>query len=542
MIEPLVGGALRDQIAGMYGHDEELVCALESKVERARESPEEFSELVYRDEFHHRPVKLGRHQSVGMRFVLEHPRSVNIWPIAHTKTSTATMITLYKTGKNPSQRGAVVSATQLQAAKVVSVVGQYIKYNPLMQLVWNLRPGEKWTDTILVVDRPGIIKDPTLAAYGLDTKSILGSRLDWAIFDDLLNVENTSTKDQREFVNTKFHSTFYSRLERHDDAICAVMNSAWHPEDLQHHLEKLGWATLRMSVDGYLYIKDDVMASKTWDHPYLRPSEGGDSSLGERVRVNAPGNKLWPEGFKETEETLKQRYPIDAERLRLFYSVCRDDASAFCKAEWIELCKAKARKFGFHTMTATKKGQQTYTGVDLAVSVKDSGDDVAIFTFEVLPDGHRLILDLQIGKWDGPTIVTKLIDVHKRYGSIIRVENNAAQEFLVQFLRKEAIGVPVKSHMTGAQKANPNYGVMSIFSELAAGAWLIPNDKDGNVHPNIQRWIDECLYYTPESHTGDALMASWIAREQARAFGALVGTAALDQRRKTSIGASIMAR
>jgi hypothetical protein len=461
-------------------------------------------------------------------------------------SSTATILTLYKTGKNPGQRGAVISATQFQAAKTVAVVGHYIKHNPLMRLVWNLRPGPKWTDTVLVVERAGAIKDPTVAAYGLDTQSILGSRIDWALFDDVLNQENTQTKEQREYVKTKFFSTFYSRLERHRDACAAVMNSAWHPEDLLHHLEKLGWATLRMSVDGNIYVKDDVIDirdKRLWDHHLLRPVRGGDPSLGELTRVSPVGKMLWPEGFTDTEEDLRTKYPIDAERLRLFYSVCRDDASAFCKAEWIELCKKKARDKGYFNFTFEKKGGQTYTGVDLAVTMRDSGDSTAIFTFEILPDGHRLILDVEIGKWDGPTIVDKLIAVHQRYGSVVRVENNASQKYLVQFLREKGAGIPIKGHMTGMQKANPTYGVQSIFAEMASGAWLIPNDKSGVCHPHMQKVIDNCLYYTPEAHTGDGLMAMWIAREQARAFGALVGTLALGANsRKGSIGAAIMAR
>ena len=33
---------------------------------------------------------------------------------------------------------------------------------------------------------------------------------------------------------------------------------------------------------------------------------------------------------------------------------------------------------------------------------------------------------------------------------------------------------------------------------------------------SVREWVDEILYYDPVSHTGDRLMASWIAREGAR--------------------------
>ena len=34
----------------------------------------------------------------------------------------------------------------------------------------------------------------------------------------------------------------------------------------------------------------------------------------------------------------------------------------------------------------------------------------------------------------------------------------------------------------------------------------------------VLAWIQEMLYYDPEAHTGDRLMASWFAREAARGF------------------------
>ncbi len=36
------------------------------------------------------------------------------------------------------------------------------------------------------------------------------------------------------------------------------------------------------------------------------------------------------------------------------------------------------------------------------------------------------------------------------------------------------------------------------------------------LHPEVDAWVNEMLYYDPRSHTGDRLMASWFAREAAR--------------------------
>lgn len=90
-----------------------------------------------------------------------------------------------------------------------------------------------------------------------------------------------------------------------------------------------------------------------------------------------------------------------------------------------------------------------------------------------------------------------------------------AQDFIVQFTRYGS-AVPVKPFTTGRNKAHPEFGVEGLAAEMAAGKWIIPSGG-GRLHPEVDAWINELLYYDPRSHTGDRLMASWFAREAARA-------------------------
>jgi hypothetical protein len=94
------------------------------------------------------------------------------------------------------------------------------------------------------------------------------------------------------------------------------------------------------------------------------------------------------------------------------------------------------------------------------------------------------------------------------FGGDIVVENNAAQDYLLQFTREK--GIPVKAHTTGTSKADPRFGVPSIAQELEMGLWALP------LEPFIHQWRADCLSYSPDKHTGDTLMASWFAREAAR--------------------------
>jgi hypothetical protein len=122
--------------------------------------------------------------------------------------------------------------------------------------------------------------------------------------------------------------------------------------------------------------------------------------------------------------------------------------------------------------------------------------------------------------------VAKIIDHHRRFFSICVVENNAAQDFIVQFARGQ-FAVPIRPFTTGRNKAHPEFGVESIAAEMAGGKWVIPNNE-GRCTPEVDAWISEMLYYDPTAHTGDRLMASWFAREGARLGDAKVSGYALD--------------
>lgn len=108
----------------------------------------------------------------------------------------------------------------------------------------------------------------------------------------------------------------------------------------------------------------------------------------------------------------------------------------------------------------------------------------------------------------------RIIDTHNRYHSIIAVENNAAQEYILQFT-KQVSAVPIVPHHTGSNKVDPIFGVQSIAVEMSNGKWIIPS-QGGSCAPEISAWVQEMLYYDPSKHTGDRLMSSWFARELSR--------------------------
>jgi hypothetical protein len=528
-----------------------------------------FFEFVAREEKTKRKVKASAHQKVVFKFLTEHDRAVLMMPVGHSKTFCLVFYTLWMLGRNPSMRGAIVSATQGQAEKVVAMVRDYILTSPELRMVFSDlvpsdRKGDHWTQTSLVVKRPAGIRDPSLVAFGMDGATP-GSRLEWVIVDDMLNAENTRTQDGRNKVKSWIESSVVSRLETSGEKLL-FSNTPWHPEDLVCSLEKAGWATLKMDVAGYIYVQDDIEAIRRadqegrefemWDCDELRaayPDSVETSELYAACRLVAhdpdPRHEttLWPERMDRRQVEISRRQANDRQAwLRNYMCQAMDDSAAWCKEEDINLCKALARKVGHTTMQGgydplyinrivmklAKPGEQSiiggpyqcFVGVDLAFSERDKSDDTAFFTFVPLPSGHRLVLDIEIWKWPTTRIMEMVLEKNRAFNNaIVTVENNGAQRTIRDFALKANVSAPIKAFTTGKNKANPDYGLPSIFVEVANGAWLIPNDRTGTVHPHVQKWIDGLRYYQPSNHTSDALMAMFFAREQARKFGMLSG-------------------
>ena len=528
----------------LAGHDAAAFAALRDEVladaRKAAQDPKAFITFVMREEKTNKPVECAPHQCVLLDFVMAHDRCVIMLPIGHAKTTTMIALTLYLLGLDPMRRGAIVSATQDQAEKVVRVVRDYIEQSQKLRLVFpnlrrSTREGDPWTQTKITVERPPGIKDPSLVAVGIDG-AISGSRLNWVIVDDILNDQNTLTLEQRDHTYRWFDNSVLDRLDP-DGAKLVITNTPWHPDDIVHRCEEAGWATLRMNAYGEVKVQDDIekvreaeedgRRFKPWDSEELRPSTRSPADLTCRLIAHDPdpqnAQTLWPGRMNWRALQKERRRHLPTVFNQKFLLLCRDDETSMCQQAYIDLCKKIARDASHYSMGVSgyTPGMLTFTGVDLAVSKRENADEVAIFTFGVGEKQRRIILDIQIGRWPGPEIIRRIAATQKLFNSTVRVENNGCQEFLIQFMLENDLSFPVKSHTTTAAKADPTYGVPGIFLEMSNGAWSIPNDKHKQMHPFVKRFCDACLYYTPSAHTPDVLMAAYFARAQAIAWGAL---------------------
>jgi hypothetical protein len=502
-----------------------LVAALrvrELKAQLARDDPNVFTKYVLKDErTGKRIVQAPMHEE--WQQLLGTVNRLVMW--SHVEGGKTTQIavgrTLWELGRDRSLRVVIVSNTKELATKMTRQVGQYIEKSPELHEVFpdllpTNDPSLPWRALQLTVRRPGLgAKDPSVQACGVHG-NIIGARIDLLILDDILDYENTHTPGPRDDVWRWVRSTLFSRLTEKARVWC--VGNAWHPDDPMHRMEK---------EEGFTGVRFPV--------------------------IKKDGSLTWPANWtpKRIDQARRDLGPFEFARQMLCQA--RDDTSHRFKREWVDQCiKAGADELplenasdvlgplaeGSETEEEFQRAVETVrilqnddrrfiTGVDLAVQRGDSNDLTCLFTLYVEPDGTRRVAECLSGRWTGPEIINKIRDVHRRFGSIFVIENNAAQDYILQFTRGET-AIPVVPFTTGRNKAHPEYGVEGLAVEMSNLKWRIPSR--GGLSREMHEWCQELLYYDPKEHTGDRLMASWFAREGARRFcdgvGASTGSVA----------------
>lgn len=459
----------------------------------ARKSAAAFIEFAFRHEKTGRIITNGHHHREWHEFFDQNRRGVLFAPVEHGKTiQIAVGRVLFKLGVNPSLRIAIVSNTEKQAVKVLSLVKEQILRNQRVQEVFpHLRPSPHggWGANSITIERPTLAKDPSIQALGV-AGPLVGSRVDVLVLDDVLDLENTRTAEQREKLLDWYESTAQTRVTA-DGEVWAI-GTPWAADDLYHELEKRpGYASRRYSA---AVNPDDK--PEAW-----RP--------------------LWPEQFSNARLVDLYLNTTPGNFARKYLCRVRLDLHSRFQQAWLDATMANGKGWRMFDRAPQSGGKAwpTFTGVDLGVGEGAQHDLTVLFTIAIEPGTRRRwVVDVQSGRWQAPDIINRIMDVYRRFNSIVVVESNAAQRFLVQFAH--AGGLPVRPYYTtGQAKYDEHFGVESIAVEMRSGLWAVPSGVDGQtITTDVREWFREMLFYDPASHTGDRLMASWFAREAARNY------------------------
>jgi len=471
----------------------------ELQVVEARTNRAAFVQYAFRHEVTGEPLKNAPHHTEWHEFLDEHDRAVLFAPVEHAKTQhVAVGRVIHALGVDPGRRLAVISLTQSHADKIVGQIRRHIESNPRVHRVFpHLKPSEdihdQWGQSRLTVARTTNAKDPSVQGLGV-YGPVNGSRLDGIVLDDILSFENTRTAEQISKLLGWLDAEVFTRAV--EWGWIHWIGTPWTPLDPMHEVAKrAGWASRRYSA---VLNPDDAMAQ--W-----RP--------------------MWPEQFslKRLEKIYAGTTPLNF--ARKYLCQVRMDASSRFQQSWIDEALRLGRGMTMskrQPVSASGKAMRCYTGVDLGVGQKENNDLTVLFTIAVEESGRKRVLDIQSGRFTAPEILQRIHDVVHHYGSIVYVEDVSAQNFLLQWATSQ--GLPVRGFTTTAgKKFDEHFGVESLAVEMRNGGWVLPSGDVGSpLHPELEEWIREMLYYSPESHTGDRLMASWFAREAARAGGSPV--------------------
>lgn len=483
-----------------------MLARKKSDIKAARRDPARFVEYAFPNEKTGKVIRNEDFHREWHEFFSENRWSVLISPIEHGKTvSIGLGRTIWEMGNDPGVRILLVGESKPAAKKLLRNIKKHIERNPKVREVFpHLRrspdPEDPWTSEDITIARKGLSRDPTIQARGVNSESILGSRLDLIVLDDVLNMRNTATQLSRDKTVEWFDTTVFSRIQDEYDAKgnlvqggrCYVIGTPWHRDDLLHRLKaRKGWSSRHYSA---------VLNYKEHESKW--------KSLWPRV---------WPvQRLIDKRDGMEMN--LTSFSRKLLCQVMTDSMRRF-KDAWLSHMFALGKKRVL--LDRAPRGPQgkfrCVTGVDLGVGKKKKDARTVLFTIAIDPrSGKRIVVDVESGKWDGPTIVQKIKHKNWRYDSIVIVESNAAQKFIAQFAA--AGGVPTVAHHTGQHNKNDEeFGVESLAVEMRAGLWVAPSGKDGlDIDEELLLWKQDMEDYQPELHTGDHLMASWMAREGAR--------------------------
>lgn len=512
-----------------------LARAMLRRAALARESLEEFYRFVIRHETTKRALEPSPHQCLLFSFVQAHQREAVVRiPVGTGKTFLVGAYALWQLGRDPTSRSAIVSRVRRQAQKPLAMVSDYItepELNGRLRLVFpelvpSARPGDPWSNVQITVKRPPGIRDSSLLAAGIG-QIIHGARLSRLFGDDSIDIENSKTPEIREETTSKYES---HQLQRLDPGTGGALftNTPWHREDTTYYLENVrGWPAITMDVYGNITINN---ADAAWMamalEKLIRPSVMRPGKYRMRAYDPDPNEEsvLWPERYSAA-MIREIRYGKSGTGGMLPHTFAQtmlcepmDENASRCQRAWIELCKLDG--MGTTLVRQYEGPHRTYCGIDLGIGTKDRHDCTAFVVFALEDKGRRRLLQVESGRWSGQEVVAKIIDYAKRYGCSFHVEDNFGQDFLRQWALSERRDLMIRSHTTGAHnKRDMDFGVESIFTELQQRAWIIPCSPTGVMEPATQKLMDGALFYNPNDHVADELMAMWIAREGARGAG-----------------------
>jgi hypothetical protein len=443
------------------------------------------------------------------------------------KTTQIELRTIWEIGHNPDLRIAVVSKTkgsQSTAAKISQRMRDMVDFSPEIKKVFpHLHRGNKWEQSRWRVRRSTYSERDYTCQVAAPPGFILGSRIDRYIFDDFYDAASVRTeKDRRRLLDWFFK--MLDRLDPTDGRVILACNP-FHPRDPWHELERDMIRKPDQSI--WHCVKYPIYRPPVYDID-LDEVEFTIPEFWSRELVEIERNKLPPLEFSRSflaQATDDKESPFNQPEVRRLFRYPHHPDGGGGASAFESISLEQQRELGCHVVI----------GVDLAARKHAKADMTAFAVVVLWPRDHVYqLVWLESGRWRSDETGRHLIDLNQRFApAVILVENNGAQDMIFQVLEGlleidrlkagEETVVPIPPvrpfTTTGSNKSDPVNGVEGLSAEIDRGQWVFPATSPRQpvgCHSALMFLQDEILSYSRGSHTGDHLMAMWLAREAAR--------------------------
>jgi phage terminase large subunit-like protein len=307
------------------------------------------------------------------------------------------------------------------------------------QMEWSLAPNGK--------SAPGRLH-PTIRAYGTG-ESIVGSRGDLLLGDDILDMENTRTQHAREIVKEWFYTSFLSRNKPLGRIV--LIGTEWNAADLYAELRKSGgWVVCHMPLlaDGDLYA--DISYPSDFSGERMEPVK-----LGEKV--------LWPEHFSLEEALELQRTTPEHIFQTTYLGNPTSPHGTIFKREWF--------KDRFQSPPAAVA---RWLSIDTGMSDTDASAKSAIVVGELMRDYRMSIVDVWSGAVQFPQLIEKTKEYMEKYNGLLRgviIERKVSGISLIQTMQ-QSIGSNLIIGFDPRVSKETRYQQASVWCKL--GCVLLP--------------------------------------------------------------------
>lgn len=446
----------------------------------------------------------------------------NVPPGFAKSTTITTNYVTWRICKDPNVRVVIVSATEKMAKKFLYAIKQRLTHPTYSKLQTRFGPdggfratAESWTATeIYLGGKDDGEKDPTVQAIGMGGQ-IYGTRADLIVVDDAVLLKNAHQwEDQIDWLT----QDVVTRLpEGEPDAKLLVVGTRVASVDLYSQLRDTFKDEDDKNVFTYFaqpavleYADDPADWLSLW--PYTVDREG-----------NQIAKWTGPQLKKRREKVKPSTWAMVYQQLDV------TDDSVF-KSEHIQSAVQGMRKPGVlvpgPTWWQREKGMAglyVVAGLDPATA----GHTAAVVLGVDRATRKIWLLDAYNRKGILPREMRRVVqDWTVRYGvNEWRIEENGFQRSFVQDDDLRAFlfsrGVILKPHWTGANKADPDFGVASMSTLFEADAdgkpgIYLPNNN--GVFPAVAELTEQLIAWQPgvKGQKTDLVMALWFAIIRAR--------------------------